>query len=181
MKLINFAVELVKAVLTKNEKNEMKQEIINCFTWLANRVSESTTYESWSDAFSRKDVRDAMTVFLGELKKHIDWDNLTHEDCDVLRFGRWQNEADVEEEISALAKELKDGKLTIQEYEKKVEEQRNTLGVRLLPLYLLPILPVGTKLVSIFGKEVVYDGNNVDKDIRFGCLAYGIKVKQEEV
>lgn len=156
----------------------MKQEIIDCFTWLANRVSQSTTYESWSDAFCRKDVGDAMTVFLDELKKHIDWDNLTHEDCDVLRFGRWQSEADVEEEISALTKELKDGKLTLQEYEKAVEEQRNTLGVRLIPLYLLPILPVGTKLVGIFGKEVVYDGKNIDTVIRMGRLAYGIKINK---
>lgn len=159
----------------------MKQEIIDCFTWLANRVSESTTYENWSDEYCRKDIKKAMSVFLDELKKHIDWDNLTHEDCDVLRFGRWQSAADVEEEISALAKELKDGKLTIQEYEKEVEKQRNTLGVRLLPLYILPILPVGTKVISIFGKEKIYDGNNIDKDVRFGYLAYGIKVKQEEV
>lgn len=159
----------------------MKQEIIDCFTWLANRVSQSTTYESWSDEYCRKDIKKAMSVFLDELSKYIDWDNLTDDDCDMLRFGCWQNEADVEEEISTLTKELKDGKLTMQEYEKKVEEQRNTLGIRLIPLYLLPILPVGTKLVSIFGKEVVYDGKNIDTDIRMGRLAYGIKVKQEEV
>lgn len=155
----------------------MKEEIFDCLAWLANRVSESTTYDSWSDSFCRKDVKDAMNVFLNELKKHIDWDNLTDEDCNAMRFGRWQNKEDVEEEISYLTKKLKDGKLTIQEYEKKVEEQRNTIGVRLIPLYLLPILPEGTKLYSIFGKEIIYDGNNVDKDIRFGCLAYGIKIK----
>lgn len=156
----------------------MKTEIINFFTWLANRVSESTTYESWSDEFSRKDVKNAMSVFLKELKKHIDWENLTHEECNALRFGRWQSDTDVEEEISYLAKELIERKITIQEYEKKVEEQRNTLGIRLLPLYILPILPIGTKLVNISGKEIIYDGNNVDKDIRFGCIAYGIKIKK---
>lgn len=155
----------------------MKQDIIECFTWLANRVSESTTYDSWSDSFCRKDVKDAMNVFLNELKKHIDWDNLTDEDCDAMRFGRWQKNEDVEEEISYLTKKLKDGKLTIQEYEKKVEEQRNTIGVRLIPLYLLPILPEGTKLYSIFGEEIIYDGNNINNDTRFGCLAYGIKIK----
>ncbi|MBQ0073975.1 MAG: hypothetical protein KBT34_07250 [Prevotella sp.] len=156
----------------------MKQEIIDCFTWLANRVSETTTYENWSDAFCRKDIKKAMSVFLDELSKYIDWDNLTDDDCDMLRFGYWQDKADVEEEISALTKELKDGKLTLQEYEKKVEEQRNTLGIRLIPLYLLPILPVGTKLVGIFGKEVVYDGKNIDTDIRMGRLAYGIKINK---
>lgn len=157
----------------------MKPEIINCFTWLANRVSKGTTYENWSDEFRCKDVKEAMTVFLNELNKHIDWENLTHEDCDELRFGRWQSEVNVEEEISALTRELKEGKITLQEYEKEVEERRNTLGVRFLPLYILPILPIGTKLVSISGKEVTYDGNNIDTDIRFGCLAYGIKIKKK--
>lgn len=47
----------------------------------------------------------------------------------------------------------------------------------LIPLYLLPILPRGTKLTTIGGEEIVYDGTNVDKDIRFGCLAYGITIK----
>ena len=48
----------------------------------------------------------------------------------------------------------------------------------LLPLYILPILPVGTKLTTINGEEIVYDGTNVDNDIRFGCLAYGINIKE---
>lgn len=48
----------------------------------------------------------------------------------------------------------------------------------LLPLYILPILPVGTKLTTIGGEEIVYDGTNVDNDIRFGCLAYGINIKE---
>lgn len=47
----------------------------------------------------------------------------------------------------------------------------------LLPLYILPILPIGTKLTTIGGEEIVYDGTNVDKDIRGGYIAYGINVK----
>lgn len=47
----------------------------------------------------------------------------------------------------------------------------------LLPLYILPILPIGTKLITIGGEEIVYDGTNVDKDIRCGYIAYGINVK----
>ena len=46
----------------------------------------------------------------------------------------------------------------------------------LLPLYILPIVPIGTKLTTIGGEEVIYDGTNVDKDIRFGLLAYGITI-----
>lgn len=120
----------------------MKEEIINCFTWLANRVSQSTTYENWSDEFCRKDVKQAMSVFLEELKKHIDWNNLDKETINLLRFKRWGEES----------------------------------NLYLLPLYILPIVPVGTNLTCISGNEVIYDGNNIDTDIRFGCLAYGIVI-----
>lgn len=48
----------------------------------------------------------------------------------------------------------------------------------LIPLWLLPVLPIGTKLVCISGNEIVYNGENIDKDIRFGCLAYGIIIKE---
>ena len=50
----------------------------------------------------------------------------------------------------------------------------------LIPIWLLPILPIGTKVTSIFDEEIVYDGKNIDNDVRFGCLAYGIRVKPEK-
>lgn len=50
----------------------------------------------------------------------------------------------------------------------------------LIPIWLLPILPIGTKLTSINGDEIVYDGKNIDKDTRFGCLAYGVRVKLDK-
>lgn len=50
----------------------------------------------------------------------------------------------------------------------------------LIPIWLLPILPVGTKLTCINGDEIVYDGKNIDNDVRFGCLAYGVRVKLDK-
>lgn len=47
----------------------------------------------------------------------------------------------------------------------------------LIPLWLLPIIPIGIKLTTIFGDEITYDGHNIDNDIRFGCIAYGIYIK----
>jgi len=67
----------------------MKIEILNCLTYLANRVSETTQYENWSDAFSRKEIKEANKKFVDEIKKHIDWDNLTKEECNELRFKKW--------------------------------------------------------------------------------------------
>ena len=48
----------------------------------------------------------------------------------------------------------------------------------LIPLYLLPIVPVGTELTCISGKTVVYDGTNIDNDIRCGCIAWGIRIPE---
>lgn len=48
----------------------------------------------------------------------------------------------------------------------------------LIPLYLLSFIPIGTKLTSIDGETVIYDGTNIDNDIRFGCLAWGIKIPE---
>lgn len=119
----------------------MKKEILNCLTYLANRVSETTQYESWSDEFSRKEIKEANQKFVEEIKKHIDWENLTEEDCKELRFCKWDEES----------------------------------GIYLIPLYLFPIIPIGLKVYSISGNEIVNDGTNLDNDIRFGCIAYGIK------
>lgn len=48
----------------------------------------------------------------------------------------------------------------------------------LIPIWLLPIIPIGIELTAIDGEKVVYDGKNVDDDTRMGCLAYGIVIKE---
>ena len=54
----------------------------------------------------------------------------------------------------------------------------NEPDLYLIPLYLLPILPIGTEVTCINGENLIYDGHNINTDIRFGCLTYGIKVKR---
>ena len=48
----------------------------------------------------------------------------------------------------------------------------------LIPLYLFPILPIGTEVTCIDGRTFTYDGTNMDNDVRFGCIAYGITIKE---
>lgn len=48
----------------------------------------------------------------------------------------------------------------------------------LIPLYLFPILPIGSRLRSILGETIIYNGSNVNNDNRFGCIAYGIEIKE---
>lgn len=124
----------------------MKPEIRNLLTWYANRVAQTVQYTCWSDAFCRKEIKEAHDRFIEEVKKHIDFNNLTVEEAKELRFGKWKDDSDL----------------------------------YLIPLYLLPAIPIGTKLTSIFGEGVIYDGTNVDNDIRFGCIAYGIHIKEKD-
>ena len=123
----------------------MKKEIMNCFTWYANRVAETVQYTNLYDEICRKEIKEATEKMLNELQKYIEWDKLTKEEALELRFVLWSEEYP---------------------------------DLYLLPLYILPILPVGTELTSISGKKIIYDGTNVDKDIRFGCIAYGINIKK---
>mgnify|MGYP006889101945 CR=1 FL=1 len=122
----------------------MKQEIIDCFTWYANKVAETVQYESWSNEFCRKENEVNTHMFLEELNEHINWDTLTREEARELRF---------------------------------VVYSDDTPNLFLIPLYILPILPIGTELVSINGNRIIYDGSNVDKDTRYGCLAFGIVIE----
>lgn len=122
----------------------MKKEIINCLTWYANKVAETVQYTSWDDEFCRKEINRSTDIFVNELRKHIDFSNLTREEAVSLRFGKWDEDS----------------------------------GLYLIPLYLLPIVPIGTELTSISGDTVIYDGSNVDNDVRFGCIAYGINIPE---
>lgn len=122
----------------------MKQEIINWFTWYANKVAETVQYESWSNEFCRKENKINTVAFLNALKEYVNWDALTKEEAIELGF---------------------------------IVYSKETPNLLLLPLYILPILPIGTELVSINGNKIVYDGTNVDKDTRYGWIAYGIVIE----
>ena len=46
----------------------------------------------------------------------------------------------------------------------------------LFPLWFIPLIPIGTELTSIEWEKIIYDGTNIDNDIRFGCIPYGIEL-----
>lgn len=70
-----------------------------------------------------------------------------------------------------------DGHLTKEEFDKEVVNKKNTIGLYLIPLYLYPSLPIGITLTSIGGEEMVFNGKNIDTDMRFGCIVWEIKPK----
>lgn len=79
--------------------------------------------------------------------------------------------------LSELRKHIDFSKFTKEEaVELRFGKWSDDTNLYLIPLYLLPIVPVGAELTSINGDKVVFDGNNVDNDVRFGCIAYGINI-----
>ena len=157
----------------------IEEKVNNTLKWLANQIACTQVYKNWDEEFKKESLNDAWQKVQEQFKKDIDWNTLTESQCKALHFGRWQSEEDIEEEISCLQSQLYKGNLTKEEFDKRVANEKNTLGLRLIPLYLYPSLPIGITLTSIDGEEIVFDGSNIDTDIRFGCIAWGIKQKKD--
>lgn len=160
------------------EQISLEDKVSNTLNWLATQIACIQVFH-WDEEFKKKHLNDAWQRVQEQFKKDIDWTTLTESQCNVLHFGRWQSEEDIEEVISYFQSELDKGHLTKEEFDKKVANERNTLGLRLIPLYLYPSLPIGIALTCISGEERVFDGKNIDTDIRFRCLAWGIKPKKD--
>nr|DAV02165.1 MAG TPA: Gas vesicle protein G [Crassvirales sp.] len=160
------------------EQTSLEHRVNNALNWLAHQIACIQIY-NWDEEFKKKRLNDAWRQVQEQFKKDIDWTALTESQCKALYFRSWQSEEGIEEEISYLQSELDKGHLTKEEFDKRVADEKNTLGLRLIPLYLYPSLPVGITLTSIGGEEIVFDGSNIDTDVRFGCLAWGIKPKKD--
>lgn len=71
----------------------MKQNVLDCLTFLANAVGETMASEDyWSPTFCHKNIKDAFGKVCSQLREDIDWNNLTEQDCRELRFGIWEKE-----------------------------------------------------------------------------------------
>lgn len=147
----------------------LEEKVNNTLKWLANQIACSQVYH-WDEFSKKENINNAWQKVQEQFKKDIDWNALTEEQCKALHFGRWQSEEDVKEEISCLQSEFEKGHLTKDEFDKKVANEKNTIGLRLIPLYLYPSLPIGITLTSIGGDEIVFDGSNINTDVRFGCI-----------
>lgn len=107
--------------------------------------------------------------------------------AETVQYESWSDELCRKEVKDATDKILEHLKKHI-DFDSLTRQEAFELGFRrwdeehpdlyLIPLYLLPIIPIGTKLTSIGDTEIVYDGSNVDKDVRFGVIAWGIHIKE---
>lgn len=156
----------------------LEDKVNNTLKWLANEIACIQVY-NWDEEYKKKSLNDAWQKVQEQFKNTIDWNALTKSQCKALRFGSWQSKEDIEKEISHIKSEFDKGYLTKEGFDKKVANKKNTIGLRLIPLYLYPSLPVGITLTCINGEEIIFDGSNINTDIRFGCIAWGIKPKKD--
>lgn len=114
---------------------------------IINRSAEVMVYNSWSDSFAAKQLRD----FPKELNstengcKYFDIDpcDLTEPEMSDLGFGFWQ--------------------------------AGNPM--RLIPLWLYPFLAEEFPTECIDGETALMKKSELNTDSRFGCLAYGVLPK----
>jgi hypothetical protein len=52
-------------------------------------------------------------------------------------------------------------------------------GLILAPLWILPFLQKGIELTCIDGTKVIVGQDDIDNDIRFGCISYGINKQKD--
>lgn len=128
----------------------MRKELINHFTWLVNRLSELNTYD-WGADYKQKQLEESFEAFYKSLWKT--------ENIPLI---------DLSEMTVETALEL------------RFQKWDSDGNLYLIPLWFKPLIPIGIELTSINGEKIVYDGNNIDDDIRFGCLAYGIEMTEVE-
>ena len=160
------------------EQISLEEKVNNTLKWLANKIACIQIYH-WNEEYKKEHLNDAWQKVQKQFKKDIDWNTLTESQCKDLHFKIWQSKENIEKEISCLQSELSKGNITKEEFDNKIANEKNTLGLCFIPLYLYPSLPIGITLTSIDGEEIVFDGSNIDTDIRFGCLAWGIKPKKD--
>lgn len=156
----------------------LEEKVNDTLKWLANQIACIQVYH-WDEEYKNKSLNDVWQTVQRQFKKDIDWSTLTENQCKALHFRSWQSEEDIEEEISLMQSAFNDGHLTKEEFDKEVVNKKNTIGLYLIPLYLYPSLPIGITLTSIGGEEMVFNGKNIDTDMRFGCIAWGIKPKKD--
>lgn len=92
-----------------------------------------------------------------------------------------ENKKSFEKFYNELKKHIDFTKLTVEEA-KELRFRRwdeDLPNLWLFPLWLVPIIPNGLEVMSISGHKFIYEKDKVDNDIRFGCVAYGVEIKEE--
>lgn len=120
----------------------------------------------------KKEIQNCLTWLVNKVSQTIiyNW-------ADDYKVG--ENNENFETFYEELKKHIDFTKITVEEakelrFQRWSEEQPD---LWLFPLYLVPIIPEGLEVTFISGEKAKYEKDKMDNDIRFGCVAYGIEIK----
>lgn len=129
-----------------------KDELYRVFRNVVNAIAPAHVYLGWADDTARGQVHETMGKLEEYLKDlNIDWPSLGAADLRMLGFKAWE-EPDAEGNVVMLA-----------------------------PLYLMPVFPSGLRVTAIDGDVLEIGKDELDHDIRFGCVPWGFKVKETPI
>lgn len=120
-----------------------------------------------------KAVHDSLTWFANKVSETVVYDNWDDELC--------------RREVREGLDKVKDYLANVIDWNNLTKEECKFLRfcqwseeskIMLIPIWLYKMIPVGTTLYGIGGDKIIFDGHNIDTDIRYGCLAYGIIPKE---
>jgi len=129
--------------------NEVAEYIARCMRLAANTAAQCGAYPSWSGAFCKEECERAY--------KFHDWNG-------PLKSFRTVTCA----ELASLT----DSELSLLGFEEWGEN-----GLRLIPIYAFNIIADGERLTSISGNIKTKGVDDIDLDVRFGCIAFGFHHK----
>ena len=152
-----------------------------CMIGFANTVchiSIDDNKDPINEALFKAMVKQATKELFHNLNEHIDWKELTVLDAYRLGFRPWMDDKSIDHEIELIRN---DNGWSDEEKQEKILNLERVRDLYLIPIYILPIIPAGVEFTSIDGDTLMWDGDNVeDRDTRFGCLAWGIKLKEDK-
>ena len=119
----------------------------------------------------KKEVSNILLSYANSIAPTVYYDNWSD------KFSRQEVKEQTEKMIEKLKKYVNISEITQNEaIELGFMKWSDDSDLFLIPLWLISIIPIGTHLESILGNKIIYDGNNIDLDIRGGCIAFGIHI-----
>lgn len=121
----------------------------------------------------KKEIQNRFTWLVNEVSQTViyNWSDSLKRDANKQTFNYFYKELEKYIDFKNItveeAKELRFGKWS--------DEQPD---LWLFPLYLVPIIPEGLEIEYIDGTKGIYEKDKMDNDTRFGCVAYGINIKE---
>lgn len=129
-----------------------------------------------------------MSIKLDEMMGRIG-NNLMNTIQMGLTYEQWGKEFSYEEVIRSYERIKDQAKEIVGNPVDLSDEDLKNLGfkkwdedseIRLIPIWAYDLIPDGTELTSIGGSKTVKGTNEIDLDVRFGCIAYGFVPKAPE-